>query len=754
MDPNPVPSHLGVIDLDTPAPSKNGSPPSNGSLQNGFASPPIIKELNDLSIPDSTPEEITGRRSFLPTGLCYDDRMKLHANADWSASPHHPEDPRRIEAIMKAFRDAGLVYTGTASELIKLLEVSPTRWMWRIQAREASEAEVCTAHTAAHLQWARDLSTMTSEELRKLARELDMGRKSLYVGTLTYYAALISAGGAIETCKNVVEGKVKNAIAVIRPPGHHAEHNEPMGFCIFNNVPIAVKVCMADYQETCRKVLILDWDVHHGNGIQNIFYDDPNVLYISIHVYENGTFYPGQPDDPGIPDGGPENCGVGAGLGRNINIGWHTQGVGDGEYMAAFQRIVMPIAREFDPDLVVISAGFDAAAGDELGGCYVTPECYSHMTHMLMSLAGGKVAVCLEGGYNLTAISRSALAVAKTLMGEPPERMIIPQITNGAAMALHEVRLLQSRYWQCMRPGAVPVEVQEGLGGVRLHDAIRSYQRRILTLRYNMVSLRVQRDKTSPSFEDQVLVTPGIYAAKKILLIIHDAPEVIAQPDPIDNRVFSHNAWVNDGVLPYIKWAVSSGYAVMDVNIPIYITDPQSKNSYISPLPQSSAADTPSIENQTKDLLCYLWDNYITGYACNSLVVMGVGDAYLGAKQLLISRDSRPLIPCILSFVTGTLRPVKSETDPHLSPWYKSHSRIYVSPEHSCWTDPESAKKVRKNRFGGVRASEVAGLNAMMATYLNEGTEWVDEMVRMRYAELGMGEAGEGGDETESEGRE
>ena len=233
-----------------------------------------------------------------------------------------------------------------------------------------------------------------------------------------------------------------------------------------------------------------------------------------------------------------------------------------------------------------------------------------------------------------------------------------------------------------------------------------------------------------------------------------------------------------DGVLPYIEWAMSSGYAVMDVNIPTYITDPQSENSYITPLPQSSAADTPSIENQTKDLLCYLWDNYITGYACNSLVVMGVGDAYLGAKQLLISRgtffslsllpplhppqtntmsqnpDSRSLIPCILSFVTGTLRPVKSETDPHLSPWYKSHSRIYVSPEHSCWTDPESAKKVRRNRFGGVRASEVAGLNAMMATYLTEGTEWVDDMVRMRYVELGIGEGGEGGDETESDVRE
>jgi histone deacetylase 6 len=161
---------------------------------------------------------------------------------------------------------------------------------------------------------------------------------------------------------------------------------------------------------------------------------------------------------------------------------------------------------------------------------------------------------------------------------------------------------------------------------------------------------------------------------------------------------------------------------------------------------------------------------------------MGVGDAYLGTKQLLISRgssfpapsslpiprspttqtnttsntptDSRPLIPCILSFVTGTLRPVKSETDPQLSPWYKSHSRIYVSPEHSCWTDPESAKKVRKSRFGGVRASDFTGLNSMLTKHLTEGTQWVEEMVRMRYQELGMGETGEGGDETESEGRE
>jgi histone deacetylase 6 len=196
--------------------------------------------------------------------------------------------------------------------------------------------------------------------------------------------------------------------------------------------------------------------------------------------------------------------------------------MGDGEYMAAFQRIVMPIAQEFDPDLVVISAGFDAAAGDELGGCFVSPECYSHMTHMLMSLANGKVAVCLEGGYNLDAISRSALSVAKTLMGEPPERMTIPPVSKGAALVLHQVKQIQSQYWQCMQPGIVQAKEVQDQGGVRLHDAVRTYQRRIMTLKYTMVSLRMGRDKSSPTFEDQVLVTPGIHAAKKILIIIHD----------------------------------------------------------------------------------------------------------------------------------------------------------------------------------------------------------------------------------------
>lgn len=462
------------------------------------------------------------RKSYLPTGCCYDDRMKFHANADYSETAYHPEDPRRIEAIMNAFRAAGLIYGGSEAELQEILEAAPTKYMWRVPAREATREEICLVHTPSHYEWVEELSTKPASELRAMTMTFDEGRKSLYVSSLTHYAARIAAGGAIESCKRVVEGEVKNAIAVIRPPGHHAENNESMGFCIFNNVPIAARVCMNDYPETCRKVLILDWDVHHGNGIQNIFYEDANVLYISLHVYEDGQFYPGKPDVEGIPDGGINNVGFGAGMGYNINIGWHAQGMGDGEYMAAFQKIVMPVAQEFDPDLVIISAGFDAAAGDELGGCFVTPACYSHMTHMLMSLAGGKVVVCLEGGYSLDAISRSALAVAQTLMGEPPERLHVPACNAKASRDIENVRSTLSSYWECLRPGVVPVGDLVGRKAERLSAVVRSWEKSELCKKHNMASVPVLRSRVNKVFDNQVLVTPKIQFAKKILLIIHD----------------------------------------------------------------------------------------------------------------------------------------------------------------------------------------------------------------------------------------
>jgi len=501
----------------------NGFHDSAGSAvtSNGQSAEDDAGDEDDQSDTVAYPVELR-RRGLLPTGCCYDDRMKLHANADFGPNPHHPEDPSRIEHIMKTFKKAGLVYTGSDADLIRIIETNPTKYMWRIPARQATKEEICIVHHPSHYLWVEELSQKPTHELRRLSAVLDQGRDSLYVGSMTFDASLISAGGAIETCKSVVAGQVKNAFAIIRPPGHHAEFDQPMGFCLFNNVPIAAKICQADYPNLCRKILILDWDVHHGNGIQNMFYEDPNILYISIHVYLNGEFYPGKPDNPMTPDGGMEHCGAGTGLGTNVNIGWESQGMGDAEYMAAFQKIVMPIAQEFNPDLVIISAGFDAAAGDELGGCFVTPPCYAHMTHMLMSLAGGKVAVCLEGGYNLEAISKSALAVAQTLMGEPPPQMEIPKLSNEAARVLAKCQAYQAPYWECMRPGIVDVQEIQSQGSLRLHDVVRSAQRQVLSEKHFMIPLHIQRDIIFKSFENQVLATRDFRECRRLLVIVHD----------------------------------------------------------------------------------------------------------------------------------------------------------------------------------------------------------------------------------------
>ena len=317
------------------------------------------------------------------------------------------------------------------------------------------------------------------------------------------FCASLSCGGAIEACCAVVAGQVKNAIAVIRPPGHHAEHDKPGGFCFFNNVCVAARVCQNTFGNACRKIFILDWDVHHGNGVQQAFESDPNVLYISLHVHKNGQFYP-----PGNY-GDHLHCGIEPGLGKNINIPWPTHGMRDADYLYAFQQVVMPVAQEFDPDLVIISAGFDAAEGDMLGACHISPAGFAHMTHMLMSLANGKVVVCLEGGYNLAAIAKSACAVTRTLMGEPPDRItdLIPSKVGVETVEL--VKRTQSAYWKCLYPKD-QYQKRMHRGGERLHDLLRKVQAYEWMDAYKMVPLWINHERFSKSFENQVLARYAI----------------------------------------------------------------------------------------------------------------------------------------------------------------------------------------------------------------------------------------------------
>lgn len=196
----------------------------------------------------------------------------------------------------------------------------------------------------------------------------------------------------------------------------------------------------------CR-VLIVDWDIHHGNGTQRIFENDNKVLYISLHRYEQGGFFPKS------NDGNYTMVGEGRGEGYNVNIPWNKHKMGDSDYIAAFQRIIMPIAYEFNPELVLVSAGFDAVVGDPIGHYHVTPEAYGYFTHWLSSVANGKIILCLEGGYNVNSISHAMTMCTKALLGDP-----LPMLhTTGKAPSascietIQNVWSVQQKYWKSLK---------------------------------------------------------------------------------------------------------------------------------------------------------------------------------------------------------------------------------------------------------------------------------------------------------------
>lgn len=516
----------------SPSPEVERTAVTTGKIPNGqrgsFARSPSYRQEMKPRASKVQKSEILPY-STSQTGLVYDVRMRFHVEVQPEQNNGvHPEDPRRIYAIYQELVDAGLV-DDPASPGSSTLEYV----LGRIPARFATKEEICAVHSERLYEWVLELKNWENEVLHDAGGELD----SIYLSKNSPMCARLSAGGAIEACRAILNDQVKNSIAVIRPPGHHAEHDQPRGFCFFNNVPIAVKACQKEFPETCRKVMILDWDVHHGNGVQEAFYNDPNVLYISLHVHQGGTFYPSG------DYGDHTHCGEGPGRGKNVNIPWKTAGMTDGDYIYAFQRIVMPIAQDFNPDLVIVSAGFDAAEGDMLGKCHVTPAGYAHMTHALMSLANGKVAVCLEGGYNLRSIAVSALGVTRTLMGEPPDRLLETEPTSSGVDTVETVLRTQSKFWPCLYPKN-PADRLRNLSAIRVHDVIREWQSKALFDAHNMSSLFIARTKISKSFENQVLATPDYTSDRPLLLIFHDPPELSGLPDPRTQKLELHNTWL------------------------------------------------------------------------------------------------------------------------------------------------------------------------------------------------------------------
>uniref|UniRef100_A0A3Q0R587 Protein deacetylase HDAC6 n=1 Tax=Amphilophus citrinellus TaxID=61819 RepID=A0A3Q0R587_AMPCI len=357
------------------------------------------------------------------TGLVYDERMMEHSNL-WDR--HHPEQPQRIFKIFSKHQQLGLVDR-----------------CQRIPARLATEEELSLCHSVQHIEQMKATAAMKPRELHKLGDEF----VSIYLNQQSFQCAQLAAGSCLNALDQILSGQVTNAVAIVRPPGHHAERDYPCGFCLFNSAALATRYAKKISHDDQLRILILDWDVHHGNGTQHMFEDDDSVLYVSLHRYDDGTFFPSS------EDAAPDKVGVAKGAGFNVNVAWSGGRMGDSDYLAAFHRVVMPIATEFNPSLVLVSAGFDAARGDPLGGYNVTPEGYAHLTHMLMSLAGGRVLVILEGGYNLSSISDSMAMCTSVLLGDPPPALVtpLPPPHHNAVATINEVIRYHAPYWRSLR---------------------------------------------------------------------------------------------------------------------------------------------------------------------------------------------------------------------------------------------------------------------------------------------------------------
>ncbi|XP_064607029.1 histone deacetylase 6-like [Liolophura sinensis] len=420
-----------------PYPEVNTWPPKQGIIFSTPENRPEKYDLtdyarHDVSVIKAMSERIDQLIEFTSlqvapfrTCLVFDPDMRAHKN---HVDSGHPERPDRISRIFDRHVELGLFQ--------KCL---------RVKAREATEEELGFVHRSHYIDEMQGLASMSPRELYKLQDDYN----SVYICQESYHCAALATGGTLNVVDAVLTGKAQNGVAIVRPPGHHAEPHTAMGFCFFNTVAVAAKYAQKKY--ALKRVLILDWDVHHGNGTQHMLDDDPSVLFISLHRFDHGYFYPGSEDgDYGV-------VGVKEGKGFNVNIPWNTErfsgkhGMGDSEYITAFQQVVMPIAYEFCPELVLVSAGFDAARGDPLGGYDISPEGYSHMTHMLMSLANGNVILVLEGGYNLTSISNSMAACTSILQGGPCPQLEPLEPCDSAVRTIRNVLNTQKKYWKCLK---------------------------------------------------------------------------------------------------------------------------------------------------------------------------------------------------------------------------------------------------------------------------------------------------------------
>jgi len=326
-----------------------------------------------------------------------------------------PESPERLTAIYE------------------MLENPDMSWKFtNINARRATRSELEMVHLPSYIDY---IAATAGANLTMLDPDTAATAE-------TFDAAGLAAGGVIAAIDSVVSGETDNAFALVRPPGHHATQNAAAGFCIFNNIAIGARHALE--RLGMKRVLIADWDLHHGNGTQSAFYEDDRVLYFSTH---QSPAYPGT--------GRPEEIGQGAGAGYTINVPL-LPGADDAMYLRVFQDILVPVVRDFRPELILVSAGFDPYEGDPLGEMNMTPPGFAGLARILLDLAeevcGGRLVAVLEGGYNVQGLVKCVRAVLLEFLGETRvTKETLARLAGEADLrkdpAIENARKIQAAYW-------------------------------------------------------------------------------------------------------------------------------------------------------------------------------------------------------------------------------------------------------------------------------------------------------------------
>ncbi len=335
--------------------------------------------------------------------LVYSEKYLQH-----NPGPGHPERSERLKAIVDVLKREKL----WSSPNVKVVEPKP-----------AKREDIELAHDAEYVSLVGKLSAAE--------RPIDGDTP---VRKNTFELALLAAGGAIEAGRTAVSGDVKNAFALVRPPGHHAFRARGGGFCYFNNIAVMIERMKRDFK--LRRIFVLDFDAHHGNGTQDIFYEDPSVLYMSLHQHPL-TLYPGT--------GFADEIGAGEGEGYTVNVPMQP-GSGDAEYAAVMRELFVPLTEQFNPEMFAVSAGFDAHADDPLTSLQLSTEAYGWLAGFVIEqaerLCGGRAVFLLEGGYNLEAVSGGVANIVRAMIGE---KFRVPEVKKPKI--IDEVKQVLSSKW-------------------------------------------------------------------------------------------------------------------------------------------------------------------------------------------------------------------------------------------------------------------------------------------------------------------